>query len=186
MQHNYRAAPSQMSNLCLESRPSLQAIQYGSLWNYKHLTAQIKQITESAWQVKDRNVPPTESQWAENHLSEPISLNVINKQKKCIHIFTLHSKPAERFASPPPTPSTAASLHAADVNLKLMSWENVLKHIYILQNEHRGKWTGCFKHNESYWSKLCIEKVINASRKPQFLFASQRLLIWYVNKLQMQ
>lgn len=88
MQHNYRAAPSQMSNLCLESCPSLQAIQYESLWNGKHLTAQIKQITESAWQVKDRNVPPTEPQWAENHLSEPISLNVINKQTKnysCIH-----------------------------------------------------------------------------------------------------
>lgn len=147
-----------MSNICLESHPSLQVIQYGSLWNDKQLTAQIKQIPESAWQVKDRSVP--------------ISPHVINKQtnkQEIIHIFSLHSKPGERFASPPPTPSAAASLHAADVNLKLMSWENVLKHIYILQNEHRGKWTGCFKHNESYWSKLCIEKVINASREPQFL-----------------
>jgi len=38
-----------------------------------------------------------------------------------LHIFSLHSKPAERFASPPPTPSATASLNASDVNLKLMS-----------------------------------------------------------------
>ncbi len=80
------------------------------------------------------------------------SPNTANLQKDVHHLQQLHQP-----------------LHAADVNLKLMSWENVLKHIYILQNEHRGKLTGCFEHNESYWSKLCIEKVINASQKPQFL-----------------